>query len=54
LSRGVFPVGFTRISSLLTVRATGVSDGVFGLDANEDAADGVLLLGWDAAIAKAN
>ena len=43
LSRGVFPVGFTRISSLFTVRATGVSDGVLGLDATEDGADGVAL-----------
>lgn len=44
LSRGVFPVGFTRISSPFTVRATtGASDGVVGLDAIDDAADGVAL-----------
>jgi hypothetical protein len=48
LSRGVLPVGFTRISSPLTVRATGVSEGVLGLDDTDDAADGVVLSGRDA------
>jgi hypothetical protein len=43
LSRGVLPVGFTRISSLFTVRATGASEGVLGLDAIEDDAEGVAL-----------
>lgn len=50
----MLPVGFTRISSLFTVRMTGASEGVFGLEDSEDAADGVVLLGRDAKLKEVN